>query len=187
GAMIGDVSGHGYRAALIMALTMSATAIHAQRTADPAQTLDALMHSIRDELETTEMYVSVFYGVVDPVTGKLRYANTGHPHAFVIGADGSLERLPALDPPLGMVTDTPRAHERPWAKGKDILVLFTDGISDARDRAGERLGEQAVLDVAVKHRDSPPNVIVERVFDVLRHHMGDTPKRDDLTLVVLRS
>ncbi len=187
GAMIGDVSGHGYRAALIMALTMSATAIHAQRTADPAQTLDALLHSIRDELETTEMYVSVFYGVVDPAAGTLRYANTGHPHAFVIGADGSLQRLPALDPPLGMVSDAPRALERPWAAGSDLLVLFTDGISDARDRAGDRLGEQAVLDIFVKHRAEAPNVIVDRVFEVLRQHMGDTPKRDDLTLVVLRS
>jgi sigma-B regulation protein RsbU (phosphoserine phosphatase) len=185
--MIGDVSGHGYRAALIMALTMSATAIHAQRTSDPAQTLGALMHSIRDELETTEMYVSVFYGVIDPAAGTLRYANTGHPHAFVIGADGALARLPALDPPLGMVLDAPRAHERPWAKGKDLLLLFTDGISDARDRAGDRLGEQAVLDVVLKHRADTPEVIVERVFDVLRLHMGDAPKRDDLTLVVLRS
>jgi len=98
-----------------------------------------------------------------------------------------LQRLPALDPPLGMVSDAPRALERPWAAGSDLLVLFTDGISDARDRAGERLGEQAVLDIFVKHRAETPNAIVERVFEVLRQHMGDTPKRDDLTLVVLRS
>jgi sigma-B regulation protein RsbU (phosphoserine phosphatase) len=187
GVMIGDVSSHGYRAALIMALTMSASAIHAQRTADPAQTLDALLHSIREELETTEMFVSVFYGVVDPAAKRLRYSNTGHPHAFVIGADGDCQRLAALDPPLGMVPDAPMAQDRPWMPGEDLLLLFTDGISDARDRAGERLGEQAVLETVVKHRAEEPSEIVEHVFEILRQHMGDTPRRDDLTLVVLRS
>ncbi|NUS98087.1 MAG: SpoIIE family protein phosphatase [Gemmatimonadaceae bacterium] len=187
GVMIGDVSSHGYRAALIMALTMSATAIHAQRTSDPAQTLDALLHSVRDELESTEMFVSVFYGVVDPAAERLRYSNTGHPHAFVIGANGSCERLPALDPPLGMVPDAPAAQERPWASGEDLLLLFTDGISDARGRDGERLGEQAVLETVLKHRAEEPSEIVEHVFEILRQHMGDTPRRDDLTLVVLRS
>ena len=187
GAMIGDVSGHGYRAALIMALTMSATAIHAQLSTDPATTLDALLQSVSEELATTEMFISAFYGVIDPAARKLRYANTGHPHAFVIGADGVVERLPALDPPLGMVADAPRASERNWAPGRDLLVLFTDGVSDARNRAGERLGEEAVLRIACDHRAEEPGEIVDRVFELLRLHTGDTPRRDDLTLVVLRS
>src|ERR1700730_214428 len=143
GAMIGDVSSHGYRAALIMALAMSASAIHAQTTTDPGETLTALQLSLRDELSTTEMFISVFYGVVDRGRGELRYANTGHPHAFVMGYDGDVQRLAALDPPLGMVDRPSRAASRPWARGKDLLVLFTDGISDARNRADVRLGETA--------------------------------------------
>ncbi len=187
GALIGDVSSHGYRAALIMALAMSASAIHAQTTNDPAETLNALLASLREELTTTEMFISVFYGVLDPARGTLRYANMGHPHAFVIGADGSVERLPALDPPLGMVDQAPSAATRPWAAGSDLLVLFTDGISDARDRTDARLGEAAVLDAIVRHQAEAPEQIVERVFEVLRAHMGDAPRRDDLTLAVLRS
>jgi phosphoserine phosphatase RsbU/P len=187
GAMIGDVSSHGYQAALIMALAMSASAIHAQSTMDPAETLAALQTSLRDELATTEMFISAFYGVVDRRNGELRYANTGHPHAFVIGADGAIQRLPALDPPLGMVTSAPHGSSRPWAANRDLLLLFTDGVSDARNRAGTRLGEQAVLDTVTAHRAEPTTEIVERVFSMLSQHMGDVPPRDDLTLVVLRS
>ncbi len=187
GAMIGDVSSHGYRAALIMALAMSASAIHAQTTSDPAETLTALLASLREELTSTEMFISVFYGVIDPEKGVLRYANTGHPHAFVLGPGDSVERLPALDPPLGMTDQAPSASTRSWTPGKDLLVLFTDGISDARDRLDVRLGEAAVLDTILAHREEQPADIMERVFDVLRRHMGDTPRRDDLTLVVLRT
>ncbi|HEX5581860.1 MAG TPA: GAF domain-containing SpoIIE family protein phosphatase [Gemmatimonadaceae bacterium] len=187
GVMIGDVSSHGYRAALIMALAMSAAAIHAQSTDDPGAMLRALHESLQEELESTEMFISGFYAVVDCATGRLRYANTGHPHAFVVTAAGEVVRLHALDPPLGMVDDPPTAAERPWHRGEDLLVLFTDGITDARDRLGRRLGETPVLETVVNNRTAPVADIVQRVFDVLALHTGDTPRRDDLTLVLVRS
>jgi sigma-B regulation protein RsbU (phosphoserine phosphatase) len=186
GAMIGDVSGHGYQAALIMALAMSASAIHAQTTSDPGETLGALLTTMRDELATTEMYVSMFYGIVDRNAGRLRYANAGHPHAFVIPKSGKVERLPALDPPLGMGTSSPSGTSRPWTTG-DMLLLFTDGVSDARDPDGNRLGEDKVVEIARRHREEEPAKVLERIFGLLDQHTGDTPRRDDLTIVALRS
>lgn len=187
GVMIGDVSGHGYQAALIMALTMSASAIHAQTTADPGETLHALFSTVRDELATTEMFISAFYGVVDRVRGELLYANTGHPHAFVVTADGHCERLSATDPPLGMADRQPATGRRSWDPDHDLLVLFTDGLSDARSRSGERLGEEALLDVISRYHDEPPAAILERLFAVVEEHSGDMPRRDDQTIVLLRS
>ena len=187
GVMIGDVSGHGYRAALIMALTMSAAAIHAQTTTDPGAMLRSLFASVSGELATTEMYLSAFYGIVDRVAGVLRYANSGHPHAFVLGPGGPPERLAAIDPPIGMVPIAATTAERPWHPDDDLLVLFTDGISDARDPDGERLGENRVLETIQRHRTLPPAEILERVFEDLQRHTGDGPRRDDLTLVLLRS
>lgn len=190
GVMIGDVSGHGYRAALIMALALSASTIHAQATRsapEPAETLDRLLRSLRDELASTEMFITTFYGVVDPAARTLRYTNAGHPHAFVIGGDGRVERLGATGPPLGMDEHAPGAVTRSWEPGIDLLVLFTDGISDARSRLDTRLGETTVLEMLALHRTEEPRVIADRVFDILRQHMGDTPRRDDLTLVVLRT
>jgi sigma-B regulation protein RsbU (phosphoserine phosphatase) len=170
-----------------MALAMSASAIHAQNNSDPADTLAAVLLSLGDELTSTEMFITLFYGVIDTEGGELCYANTGHPHAFIVSAEGAVERLAALDPPLGMVTDPPRGLTRPWRRGEDLLVLFTDGISDARDRQDVRLGEQVVLDAIVEHRALPPKAIVQRVFDLLDAHTGGAALRDDLTLVILRS
>jgi phosphoserine phosphatase RsbU/P len=187
GVMIGDVSGHGYQAALIMAVAMSASAIHAQTTSDPGKTLHALYASMREELATTEMYISVFYGVVDRKAGVLRYANAGHPHAFVMSRRGKPGRLPALDPPLGMSSDPPKADTRPWTVDEDLLLLFTDGVSDARNANGERLGEERVVELVHKHRSDPPERIVDRIFQLIEQHTGSARRRDDLTVLALRS
>jgi len=187
GVMIGDVSGHGYQAALIMALTMSASAIHAQGTDDPAEMLRRLHQSVKEELSTTEMFVSALYAVVDREQRVLRYGNTGHPHAFVVGRDGTVERLAAGGPPLGMADEAPESVTRPWDVGGDVLVLFTDGITDARNREGQRLDEWPVLDCVVRHRDEPAAQIAGRIFALLDNYTGDTPRRDDLTLVILKS
>jgi sigma-B regulation protein RsbU (phosphoserine phosphatase) len=187
GVMIGDVSSHGYRAALIMALAMSATAIHAQASVDPSDTLGAVLRSLREELESTEMYITTFYGVVDPARGELRYANAGHPHAFIVRADGTAERLGATTPPLGMVDEVPATRSCPWRAGEDLLVLFTDGISDAVDMSGRRLGEEPVVEAVRAERAGAPEAIVESVFRQLDAFQGGARPRDDLTLLVLRS
>jgi len=187
GVMIGDVSGHGYRAALIMALAMSASAIHAQSSRDPGEMLSLLFRTLREELSSTEMYISVFFGVIDHSAGKLRYANTGHPHAFVMRRDGELERLAADAPPLGLSDEPAGTMSISWQKRDDLLVLFTDGIVDSRNSTGARVGEPAVLDVIRNSRTKSPEEIVEAVFALLNEHSGTTPSPDDLTLVVLRS
>ncbi|MEO6443572.1 MAG: GAF domain-containing SpoIIE family protein phosphatase [Gemmatimonadaceae bacterium] len=187
GVMIGDVSSHGYRAALVMALVMSASAIHAQTTEDPGVMLNALLATLREELESTEMFISLFYAVLDPVHGSLRYANAGHPHAFVVDADGNAERLAALDPPLGMSIRHPGTSERSWTPQGDLLLLFTDGISDARNRQDLRLGEHRVIDIVRASRNEAPARIVGRVFDALHAHAGEMIRRDDLTLLVART
>lgn len=187
GVMIGDVSSHGYRAALIMALAMSAAAIHAQSTLDPGAMLHALQYSLREELSNTEMFITLFYGVLDREAGTLQYANAGHPHVFCCRPNSDPERLGAIDPPLGMADQAPTSRTVKWTSGLDLLALFTDGITDALNEAGQPMGEQRVLDAIKQHAAEPAPVIVERVFEALRKHTGDIPPRDDLTLVVIRS
>jgi sigma-B regulation protein RsbU (phosphoserine phosphatase) len=188
GVMIGDVSGHGYQAALIMALAMSASAIHAQRTADPARVVHAMLDSLRGELRDTDMYLTLCYSVIDPAKGQLRYANLGHPHAFVVRANGTSERLLAHEPPLGLdMVARVDATAVPWKAGRDLLVLFTDGVSDARDRDDKKLGERRVLDEIIARRSDDVSAIVEHVIGVVQQHEGDVERRDDLTLVVVRA
>jgi sigma-B regulation protein RsbU (phosphoserine phosphatase) len=187
GVLIGDVSSHGYQAALIMALTMSAMAIHAQNSEDPGEAIAALLSTLAQELQQTEMFLSLCYVVVDPERGELRYANTGHPHAFVVAADGTIERLTAIDPPLGLGTGAPRGSRRAWRRGSDLLVLFTDGVSDARDDRGRVLGEARVLEVVKARRADSPQRVVDGVFALVEGHMGRVTPEDDQALVVLRS
>jgi sigma-B regulation protein RsbU (phosphoserine phosphatase) len=187
GVMIGDVSGHGYRAALIMALAMSAAAIHAQSARDPGEMLSMLHGSLKEELASTEMYIAMFFGVIDHGAGKLRYANTGHPHAFVIDSKGVAQRLTAASPPLGLSDVPPSGGSVAWEKGKTLLALFTDGIVDARNAGGARLGENAVVERIVKNRSKTPAKIVESVFDLLRAHGAEIQSPDDLTLLILRT
>jgi len=117
----------------------------------------------------------------------LRYANTGHPHAFAIREDGTAERLRASDPPLGMADEPPSASSCSWSPGRDLLLLFTDGISDARNRVGAPLREESVLAVVRDLRAAPVEQILERVFAVVAEHAGGVPPRDDQTLVVVRA
>ena len=187
GVMIGDVSGHGYQAALIMALTMSAAAIHSQTTSDPGEMLHALMSTLREELAMTEMFISAFYAAIDPVRNELRYSNTGHPHAFLLAHGQDFERLAASDPPIGMDERRPATARRDWRSGQDLLVLFTDGVSDARNLTGERLGEERILDAIRTNREETPAVILERLFEVLDTHITTASRRDDLTIVLLRT
>jgi sigma-B regulation protein RsbU (phosphoserine phosphatase) len=186
GVLIGDVSSHGYRSALIMALVMSATAIHARGSSDPAATIGALLTSLADELRETEMFMTVCYAVIDTRAGTLTWCNAGHPHAFVVHSDGTATRLAATDPPLGLVDEAPHAATRSWS-ASDLLVLFTDGISDARGAHKKRLGESAVLEVVTARRAEAAWRIVDGVFALLEGHMGALPPRDDQALVVLRT
>jgi sigma-B regulation protein RsbU (phosphoserine phosphatase) len=185
GVMIGDVSSHGFGAALIMALTMSAVAIHASEGDPPAEVLRRAHRALIDELETTEMYLTLFYAVIDPGEGRITFANAGHGHAFRVAADGTPERLQATDRPFGIV-DVDAYHEAsaPWAAGSDLLFLFTDGLSDALG-AGEKAGERILLDEVVRHRAETPEHIVNRLFARTREGAGGIPA-DDRTAVVVR-
>jgi sigma-B regulation protein RsbU (phosphoserine phosphatase) len=184
GVLIGDVSSHGFGAALIMALTISAVAIHASEGDAPAEVLHRTHRAVIDELENTEMYLTLFYGVIDPAAGTLAYSNAGHGHAFRVTGDGQAQRLDATDPPFGIVDrDTYGETTVPWTPEVDMLFLFTDGLSDALD-AGEIEGERVLVDEAVRLRAEAPELVIERLF--VRAGEATHVPPDDRTAVVVR-
>lgn len=185
GVLIGDVSGHGYQAALVMALALSAAAIHVQAAFDPSIALEAVQRSLLDELTSTEMSLTICYAVIDSRAQELRFANAGHPHAFRLGADGHSTRLMAVAPPIGF-SDMPIEECVMSWRSDDRLVLFTDGITDARDESGRRLGEDAVLRMlgSMTHGESPEEILAALFTQVDDHASGAT-FRDDLAAVVV--
>ncbi|MBI3081966.1 MAG: SpoIIE family protein phosphatase [Gemmatimonadetes bacterium] len=182
GVMLGDVSSHGFAAALIMALVLSAAGIHAATTEAPDEVLRRLRDSVAGELEETEMYLSLFYGVADRRARRLRYANAGHPHAFRIDKNGAVRRLEATVPPLGLAPwRRIPAAEIPWKKG-DVLLLFSDGLLDSRS-GGTVAGERAIVQLAATLRQRPAQAIV----DALLAQAGAEPAADDRTILVLKA
>jgi phosphoserine phosphatase RsbU/P len=184
--MLGDVSLHGFPSALIMTLAMSAAGIYAREYESPAAVLRGLDDALRDELESTEMFLTVFYGVIDPEAGTLVYANAGHPHAFVIGPDETTPRLEATDPPVGFAgPDAYHEEKLSWRRGEDLLLLFTDGLSDALTTTTRGNGERLVLETAVRARFSTPEDVIQALFDLTGQVQGPT-LGDDRTALAVR-
>lgn len=186
GIMIGDVSSHGFPAALIMALVMSAVGIYAPESGAPGEVLRRVHHALADELETTEMYLSLFYGVIDAAAGTITYANAGHPQAFrICGSQGTHTRLGSTGTPLGMLPDTEYAEATSaWVPG-DLLLLFTDGLSDAfGEERGTREGEASLVEYVVEQREHPLSDIIEGVFRITDARPGSAP--DDRTMLLVR-
>jgi sigma-B regulation protein RsbU (phosphoserine phosphatase) len=180
------VSLHGFPSALIMTLTMSAAGIYAREAESPAAVLRKLDDALAEELATTEMFLSVFYGVIDPAAGILTYSNAGHPHAFALREDGSIERLPATDPPVGFAGPDSYGEEAvAWGGEKDLLLLFTDGLSDTLPTRGLKNGEAQVLDAAVKNRFRSPKEIIDALF-ALQTDSHRSALADDRTALVVR-
>lgn len=185
GVVIGDVSSHGFGAALIMALTMSAVAIYAQEAGPPAEVLKRVHRAIIDELESTEMYLTMFYGVLDPSAGRLVYANAGHPHAFRIDGAGSAHRLGATNPPLGILPmDQYGEAVSEWIASEDLLCLFTDGLSEGLGEGGVN-GEAALVEEVRSMRAEPAAAILERLFGRVPEQALTIPP-DDRSAVLLR-
>jgi sigma-B regulation protein RsbU (phosphoserine phosphatase) len=185
GVMLGDVSSHGFSAALVMALVLSAAGIHVGGAYSPDETLVAMLRSLETELETAESYFTIFYGVLDPFGRRLVYASAGHPHAFRVPGEGAPERLEATAPPIGLgpATDIRRRRVE-WVPGRDLLCLWTDGLVEARSEAGDPYGEERLLAELVRRRDLPAEQIVSEVVALVDRH-APSPA-DDRTLLVLR-
>jgi len=184
GVMLGDVSSHGFSAALVQAMVMAAAGIHAAAVNSPDETLSLLHESIGPELARADMYFSVFYGVIDPTRWRLDYASAGHPYAFRIGKDGTTQRLDATAPPLGLGTAHIDRASIEWNVETDTLALWTDGLVEARSPVGEMFGEARLLELLVEHRALTPDEIVAKVFAA---HDEFSPKpADDRTLLVMR-
>jgi sigma-B regulation protein RsbU (phosphoserine phosphatase) len=188
GVMFGDVSSHGLTAAMIMAHAIAAAGFVAQTSSSAEHALERLLEVIGDELRRTEMHVALFYGIVDGRHGVLRYANAGHPQAFLLRAGGrEVQRLEATAPPLGLgIGRRVGGASVAWRKGEDILCLFTDGISETANAAGERFGEARLLAAVGREAARPAREIVDAVFRDLERFGGAGAGADDRTLVVLR-
>ncbi|HEY8020489.1 MAG TPA: PP2C family protein-serine/threonine phosphatase [Thermoanaerobaculia bacterium] len=180
---VGDASGHGMAAGLVMAIANAV--LKTALDLDPAPAaVAALLNRTLCRTGTRRTFLSLFYALLDPATGRLEYIGAGHPFPLLLRRDGTIEELGKGGLPLGLRQPlAPATGEATLAPG-DILVLFTDGLVEATDPQGERAFGFERLSALVRPGGSP-QTIHDRVLAAFDAHVGGEPLRDDLTLVVI--
>jgi serine phosphatase RsbU (regulator of sigma subunit) len=186
GVAIGDVSDKGVPAALYMATTRSLLRTEARRERSPEAVLRSV-HRLLMELGNPGMFVTLFYGVIDPETRALTYARAGHDYPYLY-RDGGLERLEGTGVPLGLL-EAPlfRLEERQIDLAPDDrLVLYTDGITDVFDGSGESFGRGRLEGLLRTFCGLRPEEMIDAVFAAIAHYCGEEEPFDDRTMLVVQ-
>ena len=183
GLSIADVVGKGIPAALLMSNLQAAVRAFATGAASPGG-LCELVNRILCGHVPDGRFISFCYCVLDAEQGSLTYANAGHFAPMLIRADGTMERLDAGGPVLGVLADAVYQEATVATRDGDRVVLFTDGITEARNAADEEFGEERLAALAVEHRGCAPGALQARLAESVATFTGGT-FQDDATLVVL--
>jgi serine phosphatase RsbU (regulator of sigma subunit) len=187
GVVIGDVSGHGLGAALVMAQARA----HLRAFAATVDELPRVMNLLNDFLSrdmTSGRFMTLFVALGDAATGRVEWSNAGHPPALLYrAAGGEVEHLASQGRVLGVFPDAgfqdaPPVDLRPG----DVLLLYTDGATESADPAGRLLGEDGLADVLRRLADREPAAILDGIRDALVAWTGRPDFNDDLTLVALK-
>ena len=193
GIVIADVADKGVGAALYMALSRTLIRTYAaEYTTRPDLVLGATNHRMLADTRAG-LFVTAFYGILDPATGDLIYSNAGHNPPFLLSTQNrdTSQSLSKTGMALGAVEDTSWERRKARIEPHGVLILYTDGLTDAQNSEGEFFGSQRLhefLQRAVPRRVSHRNlalVIQESLFTEVRQFMGETLQYDDMALMIL--
>jgi len=183
---VGDVSGKGVPAALFMAVARTLLRATAPHRHSPSECLNYLNASLTDQ-NTSGMFVTFFYGVLDTRTGQVEFSNAGHNTPYVFSTDGTLRELEGKGGPmLGLFPDLvyEEASMR-LAPGEGILV-YTDGVTEARNTADQFFNEKRLEDYLHAHFAEPADQLVNGLHQCVQEFAMGAPQADDITALALR-
>ena len=183
-AFIADATGHGVTAALSTMLIKSEYDSVKDAGGGPAHALTALNERITRSYAKLAVLFTAAIVDVTPATQEVRYTCAGHPAAVLVGASGVVE-LEDGGPYVGMRGGLAFPEWTTSFAGRDALVMITDGVIEARNKAGEEFGERR-LHTALAEVASQPGRLTERVLQRLDAHLATQPAGDDITLIALR-
>lgn len=186
GFVIADTCGKGVPAAIFMSMARSILRGVAFRGGDPAEVLHKTNHYLARQ-NPTLLFVSAFYGILEPHTGRVIYANAGADLPLLRRRDGSVTRLDKVKGVLlGITDDFDYATGQVDLSSGDELYLYTDGISEARSPDGNLLGDDGFLDMVEHRPDGALDIILPWVFHEVCHFASDAGQSDDITCMILR-
>lgn len=186
GFVIADVSDKGVPAALFMALSRSLVRGAALDGTSPAQAMERANRWIMRDSHSF-MFVTLFYGIINPETGDLRYTCAGHnPPLVYRAASKTVDQLRTPGIALGVIEDAVLGEAQTTLEPGDILVCYTDGVTEAVNTAMEEWGVERLVETIKTMQSHSSNEIINHIVHELALHTGDLPAFDDLTLVVIK-
>lgn len=195
GVFILDVSGHGVPAAMMsvsvsQALRLSAGLVVRQDASLSSLSVESpvkVMEGLDREFPFArfDKFFTIFYGVLDTITGEFRYCNAGHPPPVHVSASGAFSHLTEGGTIIGMGGVVPFEEGSLMLEAGDKIVFYTDGIVEFEAQDGDFFGEERFFGEISRGRQQPITVLLEELFLALRAFGGDTPLQDDITLLGL--
>ncbi|MBZ5724199.1 MAG: SpoIIE family protein phosphatase [Acidobacteriia bacterium] len=184
GLAIGDVSGKGVPAALLMASLQASVRGQSQAGSDVAG-LMANVNRLVCDVSPENRYATFFYAQFDPASRRLVYTNGGH-NAPILLRGAEVVLLETGGPPVGLFPRSRYQQAEIALEPGDLLILYTDGISEAENPAEEEWGEDALIATARACRDRPPSEMLARIMEAADAFASGAPQHDDMTLVIAR-
>jgi phosphoserine phosphatase RsbU/P len=182
---LGDVSGKGTAAALLMSSLHAA--IHAQTGSHDTlvETISAVNRYLADNIPSNR-FVTLFYAELDPDSGAVSFLNAGHNPPLIVHAAGTVEQLASGGLPLGIKADADYREGRTTLQHGDVLVIYSDGVTEAASPSGEEFGPTRLYEVVSRNVEASAAGIRDRIESALTKFSQGTQAADDITLVIVK-
>jgi serine phosphatase RsbU (regulator of sigma subunit) len=182
---LGDVSGKGTAAALLMSSLHAA--VHAQSASHDtlSATISAVNRYLADNIPANR-FVTLFYAELDPASGALSFLNAGHNPPLIVHAAGTVEQLASGGLPLGIKRDAEYREGRTRMQKGDVLVIYSDGVTEAVSPTGEEFGATRLYEVVARNVNASAAGIRDRIESSLTKFAQGTSAADDITLVIVK-
>lgn len=182
---IADVSGKGVPAALLMSNVQASLRALACPDMDLAANAGKISEIIYSNTDFNK-YATFFYGILDPASHTFHYTNAGHNPPILLRSEGTVETLDAGGLPVGLMPGSTYEHGSVILGVRDLLVMYTDGVTEAANVAEEEYGEARLLDLSREGADLTVGEFVERVYSDVFAFAAGMPQGDDITMIVLK-
>lgn len=184
--VVGDVAGKGIPASLYMALVCSLLRATASTTTMPTDVLRVVNEHLCDR-DMDSMFVTLIYGVLNIHSGEFTYVLGGHDRPYIWhGTDGSATEKTARSRPLGLLHETLLQSSSAHLTRGSYVLLFSDGVTEAMNQAGEQFGPERLLNEVIGRNDLSAQALCDHVVAAVERHQGEAPQSDDMTVLALR-
>ena len=186
GLCLGDVSGKGVSAALLMANVQATMRVQSMLEATASQCLRNSNQQLYQSTDS-DKFVTMFYGALEPQSGQLQYSNAGHNPPILIPDKGDPQWLTVGGPVLGAFPSSCYEEASVRLHPGDLLLIYSDGFSEAMKANGEEFGAERLLETATRYRRTPAAELIDRIEEAVKNHCADALPADDLTTMAVRS